>query len=451
MTIREIEALSGMTRANIRFYESEGLLTPNRMENGYRDYTRSDLDTLHKIRLLRALGLGIDEIRKLSAGETALDEALESRLSAMQEEQRTLVRAEEVARAMLQAHADYATLDTGRYLAALEAGAQTALQQDVQPKLHVPWRRFFARMIDLLLYTEIWMIVLTEAGLSTSDISTRLLNSFLTLLTMLLLEPLLLCRTGTTFGKRLLGLSLRDPSGMRLRYMDALERTARLLWYGLGVNIPVFCYVRLYKSYKTDAAGETLNWEYESEQTAQPLSWNRGLAAALAAVLVAACGILGSLAAIGPRYRGDLTVAQFAEHYNRIGKQLGSRQNGEIDAEGNWTRGRGVSLRILMNVSGFAFETGADGIIQSVSIEADGGISDGIRPTGLMQLTLYAFAGAKHGHIFLDRALMAVSRQLARQPQEAFSTVVDGVAVDYQYRAEGNWYRLAMRKTGVDK
>lgn len=306
-------------------------------------------------------------------------------------------------------------------------------------------------MIDLLLYTEIWMIVLTEAGLSTSDISTRLLNSFLTLLTMLLLEPLLLCRTGTTFGKRLLGLSLRDPSGMRLRYMDALERTARLLWYGFGVNIPVFCYVRLYKSYKTDAAGETLNWEYESEQTAQPLSWNRGLAAALAAVLVAACGILGSLAAIGPRYRGDLTVAQFAENYNRIGKQLGSRQNGEIDAEGNWTRGRGVSLRILMNVSGFAFETGADGIIQSVSIEADGGISDGIRPTGLMQLTLYAFAGAKHGHIFLDRALMAVSRQLARQPQEAFSTVVDGVAVDYQYRAEGNWYRLAMRKTGVDK
>ena len=101
MTIREIEALSGMTRANIRFYESEGLLTPNRMENGYRDYTRSDLDTLHKIRLLRALGLGIDEIRKLSAGETALGEALESRLSAMQTEQRTLVRAEEVARAML--------------------------------------------------------------------------------------------------------------------------------------------------------------------------------------------------------------------------------------------------------------------------------------------------------------------------------------------------------------
>ena len=44
---------------------------------------------------------------------------------------------------------------------------------------------------------------------------------------------------------------------------------------------------------------------------------------------------------------------------------------------------------------------------------------------------------------------MDVTKRLKAQPQEAFSTVVDGVAVDYQYRAEG--YRLVMTKTGVDK
>lgn len=58
MTIREIEALSGMTRANIRFYESEGLLTPNRMENGYRDYTKSDLETLIRSGCCARWGLG---------------------------------------------------------------------------------------------------------------------------------------------------------------------------------------------------------------------------------------------------------------------------------------------------------------------------------------------------------------------------------------------------------
>lgn len=68
-----------------------------------------------------------------------------------------------------------------------------------------------------------------------------------------------------------------------------------------------------------------------------------------------------------------------------------------------------------------------------------------------MQLALYAFAGAQKGHICFNRAIMDVTKRLKAQPQEAFSTVVDGVAVDYQYRAEGNWYRLTMTKTGVDK
>ena len=37
MTIAELERRSGMTRANIRFYEGEGLISPARRENGYRD------------------------------------------------------------------------------------------------------------------------------------------------------------------------------------------------------------------------------------------------------------------------------------------------------------------------------------------------------------------------------------------------------------------------------
>ena len=68
-----------------------------------------------------------------------------------------------------------------------------------------------------------------------------------------------------------------------------------------------------------------------------------------------------------------------------------------------------------------------------------------------MQLALYAFAGAQNGHICFNRAIMDVTKRLKAQPQEAFSTVVDDVVVDYQYRAEGNWYRLVMTKTGVDK
>ena len=46
MTIKEIETLSGLTRANIRFYEAEGLIAPARGENGYRDYSEEACKTM---------------------------------------------------------------------------------------------------------------------------------------------------------------------------------------------------------------------------------------------------------------------------------------------------------------------------------------------------------------------------------------------------------------------
>ena len=53
MTIKELETLVGMTRANIRFYEQSGLISPARQPNGYRDYSGEDADTLSKIKLFR--------------------------------------------------------------------------------------------------------------------------------------------------------------------------------------------------------------------------------------------------------------------------------------------------------------------------------------------------------------------------------------------------------------
>ena len=64
MTIKEMEERLGMTRANIRFYEREGFITPVRGENNYRWYTQEDAATLEKVKLLRQLGLPLDTIRR---------------------------------------------------------------------------------------------------------------------------------------------------------------------------------------------------------------------------------------------------------------------------------------------------------------------------------------------------------------------------------------------------
>lgn len=68
MQIRDIEVKTGLDRATIRFYEKEGLIRPQRKENGYRVYSEEDRGTLMKVKLLRQLGLSLERIKELQTG-----------------------------------------------------------------------------------------------------------------------------------------------------------------------------------------------------------------------------------------------------------------------------------------------------------------------------------------------------------------------------------------------
>ena len=46
MKINEVEELLNTPRANIRYYEKEGLINVSRKENGYRNYTEEDIARL---------------------------------------------------------------------------------------------------------------------------------------------------------------------------------------------------------------------------------------------------------------------------------------------------------------------------------------------------------------------------------------------------------------------
>ena len=95
MHIKDVEQRTGLSRANIRYYEQEGLVHPARRKNGYRDYSPDDLETLLRVRLLRRLDVPIEEIRSMQAGKLSLYEALSQRLAALRrrEEQARLIGA----------------------------------------------------------------------------------------------------------------------------------------------------------------------------------------------------------------------------------------------------------------------------------------------------------------------------------------------------------------------
>lgn len=80
MQINEVEKLLDISRANIRYYEKEGLLNPERSENGYRSYSDSDISQLKRIIVFRKLGISIPDIKKVFDNEISLDEVMKSNI-----------------------------------------------------------------------------------------------------------------------------------------------------------------------------------------------------------------------------------------------------------------------------------------------------------------------------------------------------------------------------------
>ncbi|MEO9613849.1 MAG: Cu(I)-responsive transcriptional regulator [Nitratireductor sp.] len=56
---------SGLPAKTIRYYEDIGLLKPDRGDNGYRDYSTSDVHRLRFVQRARGLGFSVAECRQL--------------------------------------------------------------------------------------------------------------------------------------------------------------------------------------------------------------------------------------------------------------------------------------------------------------------------------------------------------------------------------------------------
>lgn len=330
MTIKELEEILGMTRANIRFYEQEGLLSPARNPNGYRDYSQEDVETLKRIQLLRKLDVDLETIRALQRGEQTLSQALERQLQRLEADEAALAGAKTVCAQLRREGPDYATLDAGPWLARLEkvpASERFAPPRDEKPlprdPFQHPWRRYFARSLDLGLYgLAILAVLLLGFHVPLEIMASRvvgLLVSWLANLPMLLLEPLMLSRWGTTPGKALLGIRVLDPEGQKLSLLQARRRTMTVFAKGMGYGIPGYELYREYQSMRDCENWQWHDWEVypcagEPEQMTVPEQGWRCWA--YAAVRAACYGlvVLISLQSLMPPCRGELDLKDFCQN-----------------------------------------------------------------------------------------------------------------------------------------
>lgn len=76
MKIKELEKLLSISRSNIRFYEKQGLFSPERKDNNYREYTEQDIEVLKKIIIFRKMGFTVEEIKLIKNNELSFTEAI---------------------------------------------------------------------------------------------------------------------------------------------------------------------------------------------------------------------------------------------------------------------------------------------------------------------------------------------------------------------------------------
>ena len=414
MTIKEIETLSEMTRANIRFYESEGLLSPEKSDNGYRNYSDADLVTLQRIKLLRSLQVPIDQISKLQTGELALPDALSERIIELEKVKNEADYAHNICQAIRNDNAAYSTLDAPKYLSGIpkspEPRSYFNIESDREFYVFKPWRRYLSRMLDMMIYSLIWQTVLAlvfhKSILTQTGLGTTIRDSYVALILMLFIEPLWLMFFCTTPGKAIFGLRLTERHGNAPSYSNGFWRTFAVITSGMGAGIPYFNIYKLWKSYKSCKNNEPLQWDDDMEYTLKDMKGYRGvlLAGAVAVTFLLTIGI--NLLAQIPPYRGDITISEFAKNYNRNRKYYEISEGYELNSEGQWLQYQGESE---FDTTYFVYTVPTEDEPE-ISFTTDGDIITEItwrrtvrsdinfyRDRAQLQLMLLSFVGAQKG------------------------------------------------------
>lgn len=311
------------------------------------------------------------------------------------------------------------------------------------PKVRAPWRRFFARNFDFFMYGVLLMTIqmlVFNINIANRTSTSNIIDTFLTFLPMILLEPLLLKLFGTTPGKWLLGLYITDEWGKKLSYVDGLSRILTIFWRGYGLNIPIYNLIRQYKSYSECAAGETLDWELDSivhlkdEKNWRVVSYIAGLIVLFAVIVICVA------ASMMPKNRGDITVSEFAENYNKFSDFYYYYSSNKLNEAGQWissaSDGNVIYISGPISPPDFIY-TEENGIMTGMQFIREINVKEIRIPSfgDEMILSLLSFVRAQEGSKLLNNEVMPVIEYIQERPFSDFKFTVHGITIicDYTY------------------
>ena len=116
MTIKEVEKLLNISRANVRYYEKQGLLLPTRSNNSYREYNEEDIKTLKQIIIFRKCNISIENIKKIFDKEKSLEEISKEQLTEIERTINELNGAKKICKMISKEQNNITNFDENKYL-----------------------------------------------------------------------------------------------------------------------------------------------------------------------------------------------------------------------------------------------------------------------------------------------------------------------------------------------
>ncbi|MBA7522597.1 hypothetical protein ES705_14717 [subsurface metagenome] len=132
-----------------------------------------------------------------------------------------------------------------------------------------PWRRYWARIFDITFIMPIYIFIISlfYPGFSYAIIRIdSLIGGILLLLFYLIFfEPMMFSSFGTTPGKSLLGIKIRDLSGKKISYATGMRRGFLIWLNGMGIGIPFIAFFTMIIAYSKLKRNGITSWDEKCE------------------------------------------------------------------------------------------------------------------------------------------------------------------------------------------
>lgn len=126
-----------------------------------------------------------------------------------------------------------------------------------------PWRRWFARLTDLLLFSLVFGGVLGMVSPTSAIWESDFVIGLLMALAWIPIEALLISSFGATPGKALLGISVSKKDGNPLDLGGSFSRAIKVWFFGLGVAIPIVTLFTMAAAFRSLKKEGMTRWDKE--------------------------------------------------------------------------------------------------------------------------------------------------------------------------------------------